>query len=352
MASLRQVSGTWQPRCQVIPLNSLRERLEKKLKHELPVPPKLYLEVLQRLGFVPPENELYEKLLNFYSSQVLGFYEPEGDTMVIVRRSHPETAESNEVWLHEFAHAAQEKRFRLPSKLLAVKDNSDLQRAFSAIAEGEAMLVMVTLASSTPLEPAAILHLAQAVEAGTKQLAQEAGVGEFFVQDLAFPYARGLTKVFEAFQKQGWPGVDAILINPPKCTAALLFTNPCHHLENSVLPTNPPGYEPLITDTLGAWAIQFWLSQTLGEEAATSLAHLWDGDRLRILRNQKEPRRWAMVWQLRLRTAEALPQAETALRRHTSKALARFQLGSQPDILVRSQNRMITVLVDWPAARP
>lgn len=320
--------------------------------HELPVPPKLYLEVLQRLGFVPPENELYEKLLNFYSSQVLGFYEPEGDTMVIVRRSHPETAESNEVWLHEFAHAAQEKRFRLPSKLLAVKDNSDLQRAFSAIAEGEAMLVMVTLASSTPLEPAAILHLAQAVEAGTKQLAQEAGVGEFFVQDLAFPYARGLTKVFEAFQKQGWPGVDAILINPPKCTAALLFTNPCHHLENSVLPTNPPGYEPLITDTLGAWAIQFWLSQTLGEEAATSLAHLWDGDRLRILRNQKEPRRWAMVWQLRLRTAEALPQAETALRRHTSKALARFQLRSQPDILVRSQNRMITVLVDWPAARP
>lgn len=316
------------------------------------MPPELYLEVLQRLGFAPPENGLYLKLLNFYSSQVLGFYEPEGDTMVIVRRSHPETADSKEVWLHEFAHAAQEKRFGLPSKLLAVKENSDLQRAFSAIAEGEAMLVMVILAPATAPEPAAVSRLAQAIETSTKQLAQEAGVGEFFVQDLAFPYARGLTKVLEAFQAKGWPGVDALLANPPTCTAALLFANPCHHLDDRVLPANPPGYEPLLTDTLGAWAMQFWLSQTLGKEAATSLAQLWDGDRLRILRSQKEPRRWAMVWQLRLQTVQDIPKAEAALRRHAQQILVRFQPGSKPNTLVRSRNRTITLLVDWPTAQP
>lgn len=352
VASLRGLGGSWQPRCELLPFSSLKERLATKLANELPLAPELYLEVLQRLGFVRATPHLYDRLLDFYTSQVLGYYEPSRHTMVVVDRPLPREEESSVVWVHELAHAAQEARFRLPTRLLAVKENSDQQRSFSAIAEGEAMLVMLLLESPSPPPVESLEQAASALAEGSRSLARSANIGDFFVEDLAFPYAQGLRTVLAAFKKGGWPAVDKLLAHPPTCTASLLFASPCNHLANQVLPPAPTGWQELVTDSLGAWAVQFWFSQAAGEKAALDLAQAWDGDRLRLIRNAKPPQRWALCWKLRLKSRDQALGAQKLLAQHAPQLLASFRRGLPPQLTVDLEQRTVTLWADWPALRP
>ncbi|MFN3412736.1 MAG: hypothetical protein ACK42L_01580 [Thermoanaerobaculum sp.] len=352
VAQLRGLDGRWQPRCELLAAASLKDRLATKLTDELPLPPKLYLEVLQRLGFVPATPELYQRLLDFYASQVLGFYEPSRDTMVVVDRPLPSEEESSVVWVHELAHAAQEARFRLPTKLLGVKDNSDQQRSLSAIAEGEAMLVMLLLESPSPPPMESLEHAAQALVESNKFLARSANIGDFFVEDLAFPYAQGLRTVLSAYKKGGWPAVDSLLAHPPACTAQLLFGSPCNHLANRALPATPQGFQELLTDSLGAWAVKFWFSQVAQGKEAETLAKVWDGDRLRLIRDARSPQRWALCWKLRLKSHVEASWAQAFVRQHAPKLLTSFRKGSPPQVTVVPEGRTLTVWVDWPTPRP
>jgi len=352
VAAARGLARQWQPQCELLPQSQLEARLAEKLSAELPLPPSRFLEVLQRLGFVRPAENLYQKLLAFYATQVLGYYEPQRDTMVVVDRPLAEEADTIAVWAHELAHAAQEKRFRLPSKLLAVKGNSDKQRALSAIAEGEAMLVMLSVESPQPLDASQLRRTVEAIAQGSRQVAEQAGVDRFFVEDLAFPYAQGLATVLAAKEKGGWGAVDQLLAHPPSCTAALLFSSPCHHLEDRTLPPPPPGYGVFLTDTLGAWALRYWLAGPLGEARATAVARLWDGDRLQLSQSRSDPQRWALAWQLRLREEKAVAAVRQELERALPLLLANFQPPGLPTWQLATQGRVITVLAGWPAPRP
>ncbi len=352
VGKLRRLPATWQPRCELLPEAALPDRLKAKLTSELPLPPQLFLEVLQRLGFVPPRRDLFPKLLDFYASQVLGYYEPSRDTMVVVDKPLPDESDAAGVWLHELAHAAQEKRFRLPTKLLAIKDNSDRQRTFSAIAEGEAMLVMLTLASPSPPPTESLEKAAEAIAESSKSLARAADIGDFFVEDLAFPYAQGLRTVLAAFEKGGWPAVDRLVANPPQCTAALLFASPCHHLTNDALPPVPQGFQELFTDTLGAWAMRFWLAPLAGEEAAGRLARAWDGDRLRLVRSESDPDTWALCWKLRVQRPEDAAFAEKLVAAHAPGLLRHFRRNGAPQVAVARDGRTVTLWVDWTPSRP
>lgn len=352
VAAVRGLSPQWRPKCELLPSALLEKRLAQKLAAELPVPPSEYLEVLQRLGFVRPTPNLYQKLLAFYTSQVLGFYEPQRDTMVVVDKPLGAEAVTAAVWAHELAHAAQEKRFRLPTRLLAVKDNSDKQRAISAIAEGEAMLVMLAVESPTPLDASQIRHTAEAIAQGTRQVAEQAGIDRFFVEDLAFPYAQGLATVLAAWEQGGWAAVDRLLARPPLCTATLLFASPCHHLDDQAMPPVPQGYVQLLADTLGAWALRFWLAQPLGEERAGAVARVWDGDRLRLVKKATEPQRWALAWQLRVQQEAALPTVREALEEALPVLFGNFERQGLPSWRLVSQGRTLTVLVNWPTPQP
>lgn len=352
VAQLRGLAPSWQPQCELLPASALKQRLASKLASELPLEPQLFLELLQRLGFVPPTPGLYDRLLDFYGTQVLGYYEPSRDTMVVVDRPVPGQEEAPIVWLHELAHAAQEARFRLPTRLLAVKDNADRQRALSAIAEGEAMLVMLVLGGPSPPSAEKLEEAARAIVEGSRSLARSAEIGEFFVEDLSFPYAQGLRTVLAAYQRGGWAAVDRLLADPPTCTARLLFASPCHHLPNHLLPSPPQGWEEMLTDTLGAWAVRFWFARAAGETAAEELARGWDGDRLRIVRSTRTPGRWALCWKLRLANPRQALAARGLVVQHGPKLLAAFQQGIPPQVSVTLEDRTLTLWVDWPAPRP
>ncbi|TAM49416.1 MAG: hypothetical protein EPN53_08420 [Acidobacteria bacterium] len=316
--------------------------------------PELFIEALTRLGFVTGEPAaIYNRLLDFYASQVLGYYEPDGDEMVVVDTPAAGRAEGALVWAHELEHAAQEHRFHLPSRLLAMRGDSDEQRAASAIAEGEAMLVMYVL--NAPGVGVQGLELAEtAVRQQARGLAPP-GVPEYFVADLAFPYTAGFAAVLRAYRAGGWPAVDRLLAHPPTSTAALLHPDRPGvpgSVPAAALPPVPDGWREVFTDSVGEWGLAFLLGQRLGAQAADALAAGWDGDRLRLVRDPTRPDRWAVAWRLACRTVQARQSLEEAMQRTLPALFAHLAPPERLQFTWVGAGRTLEVRAAWPSPLP
>lgn len=355
VAQLRAVPGGLSPACRVISPAALSAELDRKLRRDLPLPPEKYLQVLVRLGFATGDPQaMYGRLLDFYTGQVLGFYEPFTDEMVLVDTPAARDAQASLLWAHELAHAAQEKRFSLPSRLLAMRNNSDRQRAASAIAEGDAMLVMLLLGAPPGDEQAALAAAQRMASGAGVPIPAAPGVPEFFVADLLFPYTRGLEAVLAAYRSGGWAAVDRVLASPPESTAAL--RDPRRRplpMGDEQLPVTPPGWAEVLTDTVGEWALEFWLGQTLPKEEAARVAREWDGDRLKLVENIADPGRWAFAWVIRGRTVAGRRALERALQRAVPRLLAlEGKEAHRLPLVWMASGNTLELRVHWPAAPP
>jgi hypothetical protein len=351
VAELRGVTGAFGPPCRLIEPSSLRAELDTKLRRDLPIPPELFIESLVRVGFVDGDpSVIYHNLLDFYSSQVLGFYEPQADQMVVVNTPAAGQVQGAMVWAHELAHAVQEHRFHLPSRLLAMRSDSDEQRAASAVAEGEAMLVMLLLDSPTA-DVNSLERAARAVRQQARALGTPAGVPDYFVADLVFPYTTGFTAALRAYRAGGWPAVDHLLIRPPTSTAALLHADRADtpaEVDAGDLPPVPEGWEEVLTDSAGEWGLSYLLGRRMEAERAATVASGWDGDRMRLIRERADPGRWAMAWRLRARTVNARRALEEAMQRVLPSLLARLAPPRTPTLTWVTSGRTLEVRAIWP----
>ncbi len=284
---------------------------------------------------------------------MLGFYEPDGDEMVVVDTPAAARAEGGLVWAHELEHAAQEHRFHLPSRLLAMRGDGDEQRAASAIAEGEAMLVMFVL-NAPGVAPQALELAESAVRQQARELAPP-GVPRYFVADLAFPYTAGFAAVLRTYRAGGWPAVDRLLAHPPTSTAALLHpdrTGVPGTVPASALPPVPDGWQEVFTDSVGEWGLAFLLGRGLAASDADALAAGWDGDRLRLVRDRAQPERWAVAWRLQCRSVEARESLEEAMQRSLPALFARLAPPGRLQLTWVAAGRTLEVLATWPAPSP
>lgn len=354
VAGLRGVTGPFSPPCRLIEPGNLRAELDQKLRRDLPIPPELFIESLVRVGFVdgdPPV--IYNNLLDFYSSQVLGFYEPQADQMVVVNTPAAGQVQGALVWAHELAHAVQEHRFHLPSRLLAMRSDSDEQRAASAVAEGEAMLVMLLLDSATG-DADSLERAARAVRQQARALGTPAGVPDYFVADLVFPYTTGFTAALRAYRDGGWSAVDRLLIRPPTSTSALLHADRANapaEVDASDLPPVPEGWEEVLTDSAGEWGLSYLLGRRMEAGRAAAVASGWDGDRMRLIRDRTDPGRWALAWRLRARTVDARKTIEEAMQRELPSLLARLAPPGTPTLVWVTSGRTLEVRAIWPQAK-
>ncbi|MGD1146915.1 MAG: hypothetical protein ABR961_03055 [Thermoanaerobaculaceae bacterium] len=355
VAQLRRVPAPFTPACQFISSTELRGVLDRKLRRDLPVAPELFVQALFRLGFIEGDpGTVYDHLLTFYTSQVLGFYEPETDEMIVVDTPAASRVEGALVWAHELEHAAQEHRFHLPSLLLAMRGDSDRQRAVSAIAEGEAMLVMFVLNSPGP--DAEQLSAAEStVAAQAHGLPHDPEVPAYFVADLVFPYTAGFSAALRAYRSGGWEAVDRLLAHPPASTSALLHPDrpaTADSVPARELPPVPDGWEEILTDSVGEWGLAFLLGRHTETDRADSVASGWDGDRLRLIRNRSRSDSWALAWRLRCRTVQARQALAEALQQFLPPVMARLTPAGQPQLTWVASGRTLELRAAWPQPPP
>src|SRR5262245_13959844 len=262
-----------------------RRVLRAKILEGLPAPPDEAFRSLAAIGLIEDSPKLLDSLLDFYSSQVVAFYDPDPRRFFVVKGAEGLAGADSEdlarglIFSHELTHALQDENLRLADRVKALREDGDRSLALQCLLEGEATLVMIRVAlqeipgaGESAEDEMAPLLTAGALERG----AVSADVPDFFVDQLFFPYSDGTAFVRAAVKESGWAEIDRLWKNPPESTSEILHGMPYPPPASKLLPSSvaslAPGQRLSYTDTLGEWTIRFLLGRALPEEEAAAAA--------------------------------------------------------------------------------
>jgi hypothetical protein len=310
----------------------LKRVLRAKLTESFPVSPEETLRTLSAFGLIPETPGLVDRLVDFYASQVIAFYDPESRRFFVVRgadQSLEDAAEGLEgmtgiterlIFAHELTHALQDETLRLDRRLKELKENGDRALALESLLEGEATVVMVrvALAELPGADASTEDMLAPLLSAGALERANvPKDIPDYFVEQLFFPYTDGTAYVRAAFKKGGWAALDRLWKRPPQSSSEILHPGADARPENDLLPARPQALAPsgqrfLYADTAGEWGVRFVLRKHLPAAEADSVAAGWRGDRIAFF---SSPRSVSWLWKVRLENPGAAGRFETAWKK-------------------------------------
>ena len=255
-------------------------------------------------GLLPDTLDLRAMLLDLYTEQVVGYYDPATDRLYVLDEATAETA--GPVVAHELVHALQDQHTDLDS-LVAKERGNDRQMAAQAAAEGQATLVMVALQaaqmSGQPVDIGALPDLGQllapALEAENRQFPVFRRAPRLVKETLLFPYMAGAGFVQALFRARGDdpPPVPFGVLLPQSTEQVMApgtrFLGDRDHPTEIVLGNAAGDWQTVYSNTLDQLETSILMTEHLGLEQADA-ARGWDGDRCALLRGPDD--RQALVW--------------------------------------------------------
>jgi hypothetical protein len=249
------------------------------------------------LGMIPTDYNYREELINLYTSQIGGYYDPKAERYVMPTWV-PEILQAPTA-IHELTHALQDQHYNLDTFNDPKKFTIDQVLSRAALVEGDAMAVMVDY---------------QREELGQASIQSEASVDSMVLQQslslmlipqfraapysigysMLFPYTSGLRFVHALLKKDGWKAIDRAFTDPPKSTEEVLHPEKFNagrsdfreitDQEALDLTKNSQATVELGT-TLGEFTLGLMLGTQIPRDTATSAAAGWAGDRTLIINN-------------------------------------------------------------------
>jgi hypothetical protein len=337
-ASPRVVSRTRQ---------QVRAYLIRKLDEQLPPARMRGLETAYRLfGLLPDTLQLRAFLVDLYTEQVAGYYDPDSTTLFAVADADP--VQLRLVLAHEMIHALQGQYIPLDSILHDISNNDRLTGA-QAVLEGQA-----TLASIEVLAPGHnVAGNPEFWELYREQVRQQQSSMPVFAkaplvvrESLIFPYLAGAE--FMHWWKAS-PLRDTVPYGPrmPVSTEQILFPDRYLRGDIPVPLALPPSSEAIHEDVLGEGEIRVLMARLTGAREVRVRGPIgWGGDRYRVFPTPSGPGLvWYVVWD-DTRSVERFTWGYGGKLRSTSRegyrtVLESFELGKKPAI------RYVLAPISW-----
>jgi hypothetical protein len=322
------------PRSAMRSRDQVRAYLIRKLDEELP-PKRLHgLETTYRLfGLLPDTLKLRPLLIDLYTEQVAGFYDPDSATLFGVEGA--DRTQLRLVLAHELIHALQGQHLRLDS-ILDARENNDRLSAAQAILEGQA-----TLASLEVLAPGYdVAQNPQFWELYRDQVRRQQSSMPVFRraplvlrETLIFPYLQGA----EFMHWWDSEGRDSMPYGPRMPVSTEQVLHPDRYARGDVpVPLRFPEESGVVhEDVLGESEIRVIVATLAGsDEVQTVLPIGWGGDRYRLYQPAEGPALvWYVVWD-DTRSAERFLRSAAGLRTTARPgyraALDSLTLGGRP----------------------
>ena len=283
---------------EIINREGVRKYLVENLHREMS-PEELHAQqaTLRAFGLVTRDFNLEEFLINFYTEQAAGFYDPVRKTMFIADWVPPDMQRL--ALAHELTHALQDQNYDLEKFLHAVKSDDDAVNARQALVEGyataammEALLKPMSLASFPALEPI----MSQVIDKQFQEFPAFSSAPFFFRFQALFPYIQGMSFMQRGLQLGGWKRLNQLFSNPPDATREIFTPNV--YFQKEPLPEvslpRPSALENLhglhfvagnIMGELGYYAL---LGQLLSEDEAKRLSNNWMADRYLVYEDSNQ----------------------------------------------------------------
>jgi hypothetical protein len=250
---------------------------------------------LRAMGLLRSEQDIRELSQALLADQVIGFYDPLEERMVVVSDEGLSVL-ARITYAHEYTHALQDAAFRsFETRDELTDDDAILARL--ALEEGDATVVMFQWALQE-LEPDELGEVTATPQPDTS------AVPGWMLRQLQFPYLAGFAFVNGLRATGDWAAVDAAYDDAPVSTEQVLHPEKYLAGELPVDVAAAPlagrfgaGWEDIEPNTIGEAMIDIWLVELGAEqEAATAAAAGWGGDRLSVASGPDGA--WAMAWRI------------------------------------------------------
>ncbi len=294
---------------QLQPRDSMRLYIEARLAEELPA---AELEGIRAtyvtLGLVPPDLDLRSLLLDLYTEQVIGYYDPTAKKLFVVQDAQRDAVRP--VLVHELVHALQDQHTNLDS-LISRERGNDRQTAAQAAIEGHATMVMFAFLAEgqagAPVDPRSLPDIGAQIRPSLEQ--QNAlfpvfqNAPRILRETMLFPYAAGTAFVQKLWIRPLQSGFGDPYPAPlgerlPQSTEQVLHPESRFLVERDQ-PTElrfDGGDGAIHENNLGELELSVWLVEHLGP-GSERLAVGWDGDRYRLVQQGSTPVLiWYSVW--------------------------------------------------------
>ena len=259
--------------------------LEAKLDEELPVEEaRAIVEVYAFLGLVPADLDLRAVLLELYTEQVAGFYEPDSTALFVMDDQPRQQLQA--LLVHELVHAVQDQTADLDALTDADLGNDRATAAQAAI-EGHATLVMfeyfLSEQAGAPVDLGQIedfgAQMRPVLSAMNDQFPALAGAPRVVRESLLFPYVDGASYV-----QRLWRGGERIAPfgdHLPQSTEQVLVSGAAEPL---TIRLDTDEATKVHEDVLGRLELGIFLEDVAalpatGPGSAAAIADAWDGDK-------------------------------------------------------------------------
>jgi hypothetical protein len=334
------------PRVAVRTRQQVRAYLVRKLDEQLPPAKLAGLETSYKLfGLLPDTLRLRALLLDLYTEQVAGYYDPDSATLFAVADADP--AQLRLVLAHEMIHALQGQYIPLDS-ILHETSNNDRLTAAQAVLEGQATLASIeVLASGQDVtgNPEFWDLYRQQVRQQQSSMPVFAKAPLIVREALIFPYLAG------AEFMHWWKSSelrDTVPYGPrmPVSSEQILF--PQRYLRDQPMQLSfSTDSERIYEDVLGESEMRVLIAHLMGTpEVRARGPNGWGGDRYRVIATPGGPALiWYVVWDDR-RSAERFTWGFGGKLRRTSRPGYRTLLESF-DLEGKPAMRYVLAPVAW-----
>ena len=303
------------PDIEVRSREQVRGYLSRKLAVEVPPSEMAAVQRTYRaFGVVPDSVDLRRLMLDLYSEQVAGFYDPDSSALFVVRGADPLVLKL--ILAHELVHALQDQYTSL-NAILKLRRENDRQMAGQAVAEGQA-----TLASIEALAPGADLddvlgnwdQVRRLIRAQQSAMPVFASAPPILQEGLLFPYLAGAQFMRDFNARRVRPDEEPYGDRMPISTAQVLHPHvyTMRQVPKRIRFARSPARDTLAyDDDFGEFETRIAL-ETWGVDTATAVAAAggWDGDRFEVLGT---PAGTAVLWVSAWTTADDAAEFQRAL---------------------------------------
>jgi hypothetical protein len=290
----------------------VREYLIDQLAKDLPPEEVERLTIAYRLfGLIPDTLDLEALLLDLYTEQVVGYYDPVSDSLFVVGGADP--VELRLIVAHELVHALQAQYLPLDS-LLSAKGDNDRRTASQAVLEGQgilASLVALMPDQDFSMMPEFWREYRQGVREQQERMPVFRAAPAIIRETVIFPYLGGAD--FVRWFVNEYP--DTVPFGPrmPTSTEQILHTSR-YRVGDMPVPLEFSSAAAIVYDDgLGEFEIRVLVSVLSGSESmGAAAAEGWGGDRYAVLEaGSGHALAWWTVWD----TPQASRRFATVLER-------------------------------------
>lgn len=256
--------------------------LQEKMESEFPPEELERISTAYRLFRLLPEDlDLHQLLLDLYTEQVVGFYDPQKDTLYVVTGA--ETLELRLIVGHELVHALQAQYAPLDSILTSRGDN-DRRTAAQAVFEGQGVIASLrALLPDGDLAgvPEFWTQMRETIRQQQASMPVLSSAPLLLRETLIFPYLGGAD--FVRWYGTQYPGTVPFGDRLPASTEQLLHNERYRSGDTPTLLSFADQGDILYEDGLGEFEMRVLMTELLGDEddAAAAVTD-WDGDRYAV----------------------------------------------------------------------